>query len=174
MKVELVAWVSVGLATAAVAWSVFAPNVSIRRPANEAVPFPADVPMSTVAVPWSVPVPEAMETVTLRLVARPVVESLPKASWVFTTGWMPNAAPAVAEPGCVVKASVVAVSAVTAIDDCDPVTEAVTVSVADKVFVPPATVLKVALNVPVPAKSVLLMGRTTCASFDAVSATVPA
>ena len=68
-------------------------------------------PESTVAVPWSVPVPEAMVTVTLRLAARPMAESLPKASRAFTTGWMPNAAPAVAEPGCVVKASVVAVSA---------------------------------------------------------------
>ena len=72
------------------------------------------------------------------------------------------------------KTSVEAVSGVTEIDDCDPVTEAVTVSVADRVFVPPATVLKVALNVPVPATSVLLRGRTACPSFNALNATVPA
>ncbi len=58
--------------------------------------------MSPVTVPWSVP--DEIVIVTIRLAGSPTVELLPRASRVRTTGWVPNGAPAVALPGCVVNA----------------------------------------------------------------------
>src|SRR5438093_1243911 len=69
--------------------------------------------MSLVTVPWSVPVPVLMAIVTLRLAARPEVDGLPKLSSERSAGWLPNGAPAVAEPGWTVYTSLVAVAALT-------------------------------------------------------------
>ena len=43
--------------------------------------------------------------VMLIVESAPVVTVLPKASSTMTTGWLPNADPAVAPEGCVVKTS---------------------------------------------------------------------
>ena len=66
---------------------------------DETVPFPAPVPISSVAVPCSVPVPLVIEIVTVRLADNPTVELFPNASCVTTTGCVPNTDPAVAPPG---------------------------------------------------------------------------
>ena len=55
-----------------------------------------------VAVPWREPVPVWIAAVTLIVESAPVVTVLPKASSTVTTGWVPNAAPAVAPAGWVV------------------------------------------------------------------------
>ena len=64
-----------------------------------------------VTVPWSVPVPVWIATVTLIVESAPVVTVLPKASSTVTTGWVPKAEPAVAPAGCVVKTSCEAAAA---------------------------------------------------------------
>src|SRR4051794_41855000 len=61
--------------------------------------------MSSVVVPCSVPVPALSVTETSLLAPRPTDESLPKGSRLFSTGWVPKAEPAVAEPGWGVKTS---------------------------------------------------------------------
>src|SRR5438105_3645624 len=61
--------------------------------------------MSSVAVPCSVRSEERRVGEASLLAPRPTVESLPKGSRLFSTGWLPKAEPAVAEPGWVVKAS---------------------------------------------------------------------
>src|SRR5947207_3078974 len=83
-----------------------------------------------------------------RLAGNTTVEQLPYASWAFTNGWVPNAAPAVAEPGGVVNANLVAVVALTVIMPCVPVMVPVTVSVAVIDRVP--EVFNVALKVWTP------------------------
>jgi len=75
--------------------SVLVPEVSIRRLVNAATPATA----ATVVVPWSEPVPLRSETVTLTVESAPVVTAFPNWSLTVTTGWVPNAAPAVAPEG---------------------------------------------------------------------------
>ena len=55
-----------------------------------------------VIVPWSVPPPVWIVTVTLIVESAPVVTVLPNASSTVTTGCVPNAEPAVAPAGWVV------------------------------------------------------------------------
>ena len=62
----------------------------------------------------------------------------------------------------------------TVIPDWLPVIDGVTVSVAVNVLLPPATVLNVALELPVPDVSVEFDGSTAWASLDAEKPTVPA
>src|SRR5437667_1145077 len=88
----------------AVSWSLV-PAASIRRLVKLAVPLPAAVPRSRLAIPCKGPVPLVRFTVTFRLAGKPIAELFPKASWLLTTGWVPKTDPAVALPGCVVKAS---------------------------------------------------------------------
>ena len=77
------------------------------------VPFPAPVPMFRATVPCSGPVPAVSVTVTVELAASPTVELFPYVSCVLITGCVPNADPAVAFPGCVVNANLLAVAALT-------------------------------------------------------------
>src|SRR5882724_10977499 len=84
------------------------PAGSIRKPVNETVPLPAPVPMSNDVVPCMGPVPLLRLNVTFRLVGKPTVELLPKASWLLTTGCVPKAEPAVALPGWLVNARALA------------------------------------------------------------------
>ena len=91
-KLVDVAGVSTG---ALVKPSVRAPVVpEIERPAKVATPLLT----ATVAVPFSVPPPDAMTTVTFPLYD---VARLPFASSTRTTGCVPNAAPLFAPAGCV-------------------------------------------------------------------------
>ena len=91
-KLADVAGVSTG---ALVKPSVRAPVVpEIERPAKVATPLLT----ATVAVPFSVPPPDAMTTVTFPLYD---VARLPFASSTRTTGCVPNAAPLFAPAGCV-------------------------------------------------------------------------
>src|SRR5439155_17775526 len=85
------------------------PAESISRLVNVATALPAAVPISRLAVPRRGPVPVVRVRVTILLAGRPVVELLPNWSRARTTGCVPRSAPAVAEPGCVVKASRLAV-----------------------------------------------------------------
>src|SRR5437667_4858444 len=87
------------------------PAESISRLVNVATALPAAVPMSRLAVPRRGPVPVIRVRVTILLAGRPVVELLPNWSRARTTGCVGSSAPAVAEPGCVVKASRLAVPA---------------------------------------------------------------
>src|ERR1051325_7363012 len=61
--------------------------------------------MSRLVVPCNGPVPHSRLIVTVLLVVKPATELFPYWSCVLITGWMPNADPAVAFPGCVEKAS---------------------------------------------------------------------
>ena len=70
-----------------------------------ATELPAAVPMSKFVVPNRGPVPVVSVSVTILLAARPLVELFPNWSRVRRTGCEPRSAPAVALPGCVVKAS---------------------------------------------------------------------
>src|SRR6266567_3743597 len=81
------------------------PAESISKSLQLTTPLPAPVPMSRLVVPKSGPVPLLRVNVTVRLAGKPLVESLPNWSRLRTTGWVPNAAPAVAEPGWVVNTS---------------------------------------------------------------------
>src|SRR6266704_4499329 len=81
------------------------PAESISKSLQLTTPLPAPVPMSRFVVPKSGPVPLARAKVTVRLAGKPLVESLPNWSRLRTTGWVPNAEPAVAEPGWVAYAS---------------------------------------------------------------------
>src|SRR6266567_1343074 len=81
------------------------PAESISKSVQLTTPLPAPVPMSRFVVPKSGPVPLVSVNVTVRLAGKPFVESLPNWSRLRTSGWVPNAAPAVAEPGWVVNAS---------------------------------------------------------------------
>src|SRR6266567_4165418 len=81
------------------------PAESISKSLQLTSPLPAPVPMSRLVVPKRKPVPLARVKVTVRLAGKPLVESLPNWSRLRTTGWVPNGAPAVAEPGWVVNAS---------------------------------------------------------------------
>src|SRR5579862_3615511 len=81
-----------------VALSVCAPDVSMRRFVKVATPAIA----ATVAEPWSDPLPLLIAAVTLIVESAPLVTVLPNASSTVTTGWEPNAEPAVAPAGCVV------------------------------------------------------------------------
>ena len=53
-------------------------------------------------MPWSEPPPVWIDAVTLIVESGPVVTVLPNASSTVTTGWVPNAEPAVAPAGWVV------------------------------------------------------------------------
>src|SRR2546425_4387635 len=88
----------------AVSWSLV-PAASSRRLVKLAVPLPAAVPMSRLVAPCKAPAPLVRLTFTFRLAGKPTAELFPKASWLLTTGWVPKTDPAVALPGCVVKAS---------------------------------------------------------------------
>ena len=71
----------------ALAVSCFAPSTSILKSVNAATPgVPAPLPMSTVVVPWSGPVPELKVTLSGRLAGRPLLELFPKLSCDCTTG----------------------------------------------------------------------------------------
>ena len=83
---------------------LYVPAASISKSVKVTVPFPADVPMSRLVVPWSGPDPAASDKPTDKLLGNPTVELFPKASWLLTTGWVPNIDPAVALPGCVTNA----------------------------------------------------------------------
>src|SRR6266571_3257842 len=84
---------------------LFVPAESISKSVQLTTPLPAPVPMSRFVLPKSGPVPLLTVKVTVRLAGKPFVESLPNWSRLRTTGWVPNAAPAVAEPGWVVNTS---------------------------------------------------------------------
>src|SRR6266568_2414126 len=84
------------------------PAASIRKSVNETVPLPAPVPMSNDAVPCMGPAPLLRLNVTFRLAGNPALELFPNASWLLTTGCVPNGEPAVALPGWLVKASALA------------------------------------------------------------------
>src|SRR5437867_5929911 len=71
--------------------------------------------MSNVVMPCSGPVPALNDRFTFTLAGKPTTELFPKASWLLTTGWVPNTAPAVALPGWVVKASAAAAAGLSAI-----------------------------------------------------------
>ena len=90
-------------------WRVRAPIVPpMLRPEKDAVPAEA----CTVAVPPSVPPPDAMLAVTLAL----LFAMLPNASLSTTIGWVANATPALAVlDGCWVTSSCVALPAPTLI-----------------------------------------------------------
>lgn len=88
---------------------LFVPALSIRRPLKMAVPEPV---LSEV-VPCSSPLPALRVTEIVTLPGKPMVEKLPDESRVSTIGWGTNELPAVALPGWVEKASVVAVPALT-------------------------------------------------------------
>ena len=77
---------------------VWAPLVSIARLVKAATPATA----ATVVVPWRVPPPVWIVSVTLIVESAPLVTVLPNWSSTVTTGWLPKAEPAVAEPGWVV------------------------------------------------------------------------
>src|SRR6266566_3338398 len=81
------------------------PAESISKSLQLTTPLPAPVPMSRLVVPKSGPAPLARVKVTVRLAGKPLMESLPNWSRLLTTGCVPNAAPAVAEPGWVAYAS---------------------------------------------------------------------
>src|SRR6266699_3349482 len=81
------------------------PAESISKSLQLTTPLPAPVPMSRFVVPKSGPAPLARDKVTVWLAGKPLMESLPNWSRLRTTGCVPNAAPAVAEPGWVVNAS---------------------------------------------------------------------
>src|SRR6266699_3024111 len=81
------------------------PAESISKSDQLTTPLPAPVPMSRLVVPKSGPAPLVSVKVTVWLAGKPLVESLPNWSRLRTTGCVPNAAPAVAEPGWVVNAS---------------------------------------------------------------------
>ena len=70
----------------------------MRRLVKVATPATA----ATVVVPWSEPPPVWIVSVTLIVESAPVVTALPYGSSTVTTGCVPNAEPAVAEPGWVV------------------------------------------------------------------------
>ena len=70
--------------------------------------------MSKFVVPCKRPAPPLKLIVTFRLPGNPAVELFPNWSWLLTTGWVPKTEPAVALPGCVVKASVLAAAGLTA------------------------------------------------------------
>ena len=75
-----------------------APLESIRRLVKVATPATAVL----VTVPCKDPVPVWIAAVTLIVESAPLVTVLPNASSTVTTGWVPNAEPAVAPAGCVV------------------------------------------------------------------------
>ena len=81
------------------------PAESISRSVKVATELPAAVPMSKFVVPNRGPVPVVSVSVTILLAARPLVELFPNWSRVRRTGCEPRSAPALALPGCVVKAS---------------------------------------------------------------------
>jgi hypothetical protein len=85
------------------------PAALTLKPLNVAVPLPALVPISIVFVPCKEPVPEVSVRVTILLVPRPVVERLPNWSCDLTTGCVLKTEPYVADPGCVVNVSLLAV-----------------------------------------------------------------
>src|SRR6266581_2478510 len=120
------------------------PAESISKSLQLTTPLPAPVPMSRFVVPKSGPLPLLRVKVTVRLAGKPLVESLPNWSRLRTTGWMPNAAPAVAEPGWVAYASWLAVPA-TSISVPRLVLLAVT---AAMVAVPLLVILPLARGVP--------------------------
>src|SRR5438094_6866270 len=69
-----------------------------------AVPLPAAVPMSKLAVPSSDPEPLVKATLAIKLAGSPTVEKLPNGSWAFTTGCVAKGEPVRdGPPGCVVK-----------------------------------------------------------------------
>src|SRR5436305_9301302 len=69
-------------------------------------------PATAVVVPCRLPPPEPTAIAMLTPESAPELTTLPFASSTLTTGCCPNAEPAVAEPGCVVKTSCVAVPGV--------------------------------------------------------------
>src|SRR5437762_2480720 len=91
------------------AFSVCAPEVSIRRFVNVATPATAVF----VTVPWSEPPPVLIEAVTSIVESAPVVMTFPNASSTLTTGCVPKLEPAVAPDGCVVKTSWLAAAVLT-------------------------------------------------------------
>src|SRR5258708_14965252 len=90
--------VTPGRASVAVALSVWAPLVSMRRFVNVATPATA----AFATVPWREPAPVWIAAVTVTVESAPLVTALPYASSTVTTGCVPNAEPAVAPAGCVV------------------------------------------------------------------------
>src|SRR5262249_20851129 len=110
------------------------------------------------------PVPPLRVRVTLALLPRATVESLPNESWLLITGCTPNGAPAVADPGWVAKNRRLAAAGLTAIgSETDPVRllllKLIVILVATgcdklvKVTTPLIAVrLVVPCNVPLPAK----------------------
>src|SRR6266567_4724916 len=87
------------------------PAESISKLVNVATPLPAANPRSRLVEPSSGPVPAESAKVTILLAGRPLVELLPNWSRLLTIGWTPKTLPAVAEAGCVVKASQLAMPA---------------------------------------------------------------
>ena len=92
------------------------PAVSIRKLLNVAIPLPAPVPRSRLVVPCNGPVPLVKLSATVRLDGKPLLESLPNASWLLTTGCVPKDEPAVALLGCVAKTSVLAAAGLDFVD----------------------------------------------------------
>ena len=82
----------------AAACRVWAPALSISRLVKVATPATA----ALVTVPSSEPPPVWIDAVTLIVESAPLVTVFPNASSTATTGCVPNAEPAVADPGCVV------------------------------------------------------------------------
>ena len=135
---------------AALAVNCLFPAASISRLLKPARPFPAAVPMSSVVVPWSGPVPEARPMVTFRLAGNPKLELFPNASWLRRTGWVPNGAPAIALPGWPAKLRVVAGAGLIAI----AVDVAVSVELVNRIVMFVATLCERLVKVTMPAAAV--------------------
>lgn len=129
--------------------NVCAPAPAILRFVNVATPLMA----ATVAVPVSAPVPLAIATVTLAVLA----VRLPPASRNCTTGCVVNTTPLTAPAGCVVIATCVGVPAATV--TLDDVVDSVGVVVANCNVCAPVPVICRLVNVATP--------------FTAVAVTVP-
>ena len=93
---------------------LFVPAESTRKSLKLTMPLPAVVPMSSVVVPSSGPVPALSVTVAGWLPARPTVELLPNWSLLRRTGWVTSIEPTVPLAGCVAKASCEAAAGLTA------------------------------------------------------------
>jgi len=109
-KVMVIESESAAVRPAGVAVSTKSPAVSIFRSAKVATPLTA----AFVVVPDNVPVPVFFDMTTLRVLS---VTAVPVISCIATTGCVPNATPAaIAPPGCVVKAPLLAAPKVMVIE----------------------------------------------------------
>src|SRR5688572_7860372 len=120
------------------------PVESISRLVKVATPLPAAVPRSRLVVPSNGPVPALSVKVTILLAVNPDVETFPNWSLERTTGWVASNAPAVPDPGCVVKVNRLATPA-TSVNAPKLVLPAVTAAI---VAVPVLVRLPLASGVP--------------------------